>query len=192
MSVNSPGVLVVAGTPIGDVDDAPPALGRELAAADVVAAEDTVGRAAGRRIGSADRWAGRLVLRRQRGGSDAVSGRGSSSGERVLLVSDAGMPSVSDPGYRLVEAAGRRRPGDRRAGPVGGARGARCRGLPADRFCFEDSFPGGPVSATVGSRRWRVSSGRWCSSSPAIGSPRRSRRCGTRWASSGTPPSAEN
>ena len=41
MSVNSPGVLVVAGTPIGDVDDAPPALGRELAAADVVAAEDT-------------------------------------------------------------------------------------------------------------------------------------------------------
>ncbi len=41
VSVTSRGVLVLAGTPIGNVEDAPPALGRALATADIVAAEDT-------------------------------------------------------------------------------------------------------------------------------------------------------
>jgi 16S rRNA (cytidine1402-2'-O)-methyltransferase len=143
MSVNSPGVLVVAGTPIGDVDDAPPALGRELAAADVVAAEDTrrvrrLAGALGVRIG------GRVVSYFD--GNEAARTpylvEALRSGERVLLVSDAGMPSVSDPGYRLVEAAVAA--GVRVTvvpGPSAALAALAVSGLPADRFCFEGFLP---------------------------------------------------
>ncbi|MET0521679.1 MAG: 16S rRNA (cytidine(1402)-2'-O)-methyltransferase, partial [Jiangellaceae bacterium] len=143
MSVNSPGVLVVAGTPIGDVDDAPPALGRELAAADVVAAEDTrrvrrLAGALGVRIG------GRVVSYFD--GNEAARMpylvEALRSGERVLLVSDAGMPSVSDPGYRLVEAAVAA--GVRVTvvpGPSAALAALAVSGLPADRFCFEGFLP---------------------------------------------------
>jgi 16S rRNA (cytidine1402-2'-O)-methyltransferase len=143
MSVNSPGVLVVAGTPIGDVDDAPPALGRELAAADVVAAEDTrrvrrLAGALGVRIG------GRVVSYFD--GNEAARTpylvEALRSGERILLVSDAGMPSVSDPGYRLVEAAVAA--GVRVTvvpGPSAALAALAVSGLPADRFCFEGFLP---------------------------------------------------
>jgi 16S rRNA (cytidine1402-2'-O)-methyltransferase len=143
MSVDSPGVLVVAGTPIGDVDDAPPALGRELAAADVVAAEDTrrvrrLAGALGVRIG------GRVVSFFD--GNEAARTpylvEALRSGERVLLVSDAGMPSVSDPGYRLVEAAVAA--GVRVTvvpGPSAALAALAVSGLPADRFCFEGFLP---------------------------------------------------
>ena len=143
MSVKSPGVLVVAGTPIGDVDDAPPALGRELAAADVVAAEDTrrvrrLAGALGVRIG------GRVVSYFD--GNEAARTpylvEALRSGERVLLVSDAGMPSVSDPGYRLVEAAVAA--GFRVTvvpGPSAALAALAVSGLPADRFCFEGFLP---------------------------------------------------
>ena len=143
VSVNSPGVLVVAGTPIGDVDDAPPALGRELAAADVVAAEDTrrvrrLAGALGVRIG------GRVVSYFD--GNEAARTpylvEALRSGERVLLVSDAGMPSVSDPGYRLVEAAVAA--GVRVTvvpGPSAALAALAVSGLPADRFCFEGFLP---------------------------------------------------
>ena len=143
MSVNSQGVLVVAGTPIGDVDDAPPALGRELAAADVVAAEDTrrvrrLAGALGVRIG------GRVVSYFD--GNEAARTpylvEALRSGERVLLVSDAGMPSVSDPGYRLVEAAVAA--GVRVTvvpGPSAALAALAVSGLPADRFCFEGFLP---------------------------------------------------
>jgi 16S rRNA (cytidine1402-2'-O)-methyltransferase len=143
VSVNTPGVLVVAGTPIGDVDDAPPALGRELAAADVVAAEDTrrvrrLAGALGVRIG------GRVVSYFD--GNEAARTpylvEALRSGERVLLVSDAGMPSVSDPGYRLVEAAVAA--GVRVTvvpGPSAALAALAVSGLPADRFCFEGFLP---------------------------------------------------
>jgi 16S rRNA (cytidine1402-2'-O)-methyltransferase len=143
MSVNSPGVLVVAGTPIGDVDHAPPALGRELAAADVVAAEDTrrvrrLAGALGVRIG------GRVVSYFD--GNEAARTpylvEALRSGERILLVSDAGMPSVSDPGYRLVEAAVAA--GVRVTvvpGPSAALAALAVSGLPADRFCFEGFLP---------------------------------------------------
>jgi 16S rRNA (cytidine1402-2'-O)-methyltransferase len=143
VSVNTPGVLVVAGTPIGDVDDAPPALGRELAAADVVAAEDTrrvrrLAGALGVRIG------GRVVSYFD--GNEAARMpylvEALRSGERVLLVSDAGMPSVSDPGYRLVEAAVAA--GVRVTvvpGPSAALAALAVSGLPADRFCFEGFLP---------------------------------------------------
>ena len=104
------GTLVLAGTPIGDVQDAPPRLAEELAGADVVAAEDT------RRLKRLTQ-----ALGVQPSGRVVSYFEGNESartpelvealleGSRVLLVTDAGMPSVSDPGYRLVAAAVERR-----------------------------------------------------------------------------------
>jgi 16S rRNA (cytidine1402-2'-O)-methyltransferase len=143
MSVNSPGVLVVAGTPIGDVDDAPPALGRELAAADVVAAEDT--RRVHRLAGALGVRIGARVVSYFDGNEAARTPflvEALRSGERVLLVSDAGMPSVSDPGYRLVAAAVAA--GVRVTvvpGPSAALAALAVSGLPADRFCFEGFLP---------------------------------------------------
>src|SRR6201990_1693875 len=103
---DSPGTLVLAATPIGRVEDASPRLGRELAEADVVAAEDT------RRLKRLTSELGVTIAGRvvsyfegneaQR--TPALLGE-LEAGRRVLLVTDAGMPSVSDPGYRLVAAA---------------------------------------------------------------------------------------
>ena len=142
-NTSSAGVLVLAGTPIGRPDDAPPRLVAELAGADVVAAEDT------RRL---KRLAADLEL--------TISGRVVSyfegnetartpvlldallAGERVVLVTDAGMPSVSDPGYRLVAAAVEH--GVRVTavpGPSAVLTALAVSGLPVDRFCFEGFLP---------------------------------------------------
>ena len=99
--------MVLAGTPIGDVGDASPRLLAELVGADVIAAEDTrrlrrlLRSARGRDVGP-----GGVLLRGQRGRADRRScSAGWPTGRRVVVVTDAGMPSVSDPGYRLVAAA---------------------------------------------------------------------------------------
>jgi 16S rRNA (cytidine1402-2'-O)-methyltransferase len=143
VSVTSRGILVVAGTPIGDVADAPPALGQELAAADVVAAEDT------RKVW---RLAGALGVRIEGRVVSYFDGNETArtpelveallSGARVLVVSDAGMPSVSDPGFRLVEAAVAA--GVRVTvvpGPSAVLAALAVSGLPVDRFCFEGFLP---------------------------------------------------
>ncbi|WP_420855684.1 16S rRNA (cytidine(1402)-2'-O)-methyltransferase [Streptomyces oceani] len=137
------GTLVLAGTPIGDPDDAPPRLAAELAEADIIAAEDT------RRL---RRLAGALGVRPTGRVLSYFEGNESSrtpelvealaSGARVLLVTDAGMPSVSDPGYRLVAAAVRR---ELRVtalpGPSAVLTALALSGLPVDRFCFEGFLP---------------------------------------------------
>ncbi|MFE3018225.1 16S rRNA (cytidine(1402)-2'-O)-methyltransferase [Streptomyces sp. NPDC059256] len=139
----SAGLLVLAGTPIGDVADAPPRLAAELAGADVVAAEDTrrlrrLTQALGIQV------QGRVVSYFEGNESartpelvEALAG-----GARVLLVTDAGMPSVSDPGYRLVAAAVAR---DIRVtavpGPSAVLTALALSGLPVDRFCFEGFLP---------------------------------------------------
>ncbi|MER5181816.1 16S rRNA (cytidine(1402)-2'-O)-methyltransferase [Streptomyces sp. NPDC002896] len=144
MTATSPhGTLVLAGTPIGDVADAPPRLAEELASADVVAAEDT------RRLRRLTQAlgvqpAGRIVSYFEGNESartpelvEALVG-----GARVLLVTDAGMPSVSDPGYRLVAAAVEK---DIRVtavpGPSAVLTALALSGLPVDRFCFEGFLP---------------------------------------------------
>lgn len=137
------GTLVLAGTPIGDVADAPPRLATELESADVVAAEDTrrlrrLTQALGVQVG------GRVVSYFEGNESartpelvEALVG-----GARVLLVTDAGMPSVSDPGYRLVAAAVEK---DIRVtavpGPSAVLTALALSGLPVDRFCFEGFLP---------------------------------------------------
>nr|WP_196789675.1 16S rRNA (cytidine(1402)-2'-O)-methyltransferase [Streptomyces caniscabiei] len=132
----------MAGTPIGEIADAPPRLAQELAGADVVAAEDTrrlrrLTQALGVQPG------GRIVSYFE--GNEAARTpelvEALVGGARVLLVTDAGMPSVSDPGYRLVAAAVEK---DIRVtavpGPSAVLTALALSGLPVDRFCFE-GFP---------------------------------------------------
>ncbi|RBM22735.1 16S rRNA (cytidine(1402)-2'-O)-methyltransferase [Streptomyces sp. PT12] len=140
------GTLVLAGTPIGALGDAPPRLADELAAADVVAAEDT------RRLrrlaqGLGVTLGGRVVSYFE--GNEAARtpelADELARGARVVLVTDAGMPSVSDPGYRLVAAAVER--GVRVTavpGPSAVLTALALSALPVDRFCFEGFLPRKP------------------------------------------------
>lgn len=144
---------MLAGTPIGDVQDAPPRLAAELAEADVIAAEDTRRmRRLAQALGVTPR--GRVVSYFEGNESartpelvEELTG-----GARVLLVTDAGMPSVSDPGYRLVAAAVER---DVRVtavpGPSAVLTALALSGLPVDRFCFEGFLP-----RKAGERRSRL------------------------------------
>ncbi|WP_328955451.1 16S rRNA (cytidine(1402)-2'-O)-methyltransferase [Kitasatospora purpeofusca] len=137
------GVLVLAGTPIGDVADAPPRLLTELAAADVIAAEDT------RRLRRLTQAlgvtpTGRVVsyFEGNEVGRTPELVEALLGGARVLLVTDAGMPSVSDPGYRLVAAAVA---ADLKVtavpGPSAVLTALALSGLPVDRFTFEGFLP---------------------------------------------------
>ena len=99
-----PGRLVLCATPIGNLGDAPPRLADELAAADVVFAEDTR-RAAkllahlGLEVAVRSFFVGNEVMR-----ADELAER-LARGERVALVTDAGTPAVADPGVAAVRAA---------------------------------------------------------------------------------------
>ncbi len=175
----SSGLLVLAATPIGRADDASGRLRDLIATADVVAAEDT--RRLRRLADDLDvAVGGRIVsyydaVERQRL-PELVAAL--EAGSTVLLVTDAGMPSVSDPGYRLVAAAveaghrgdcgpGAERGADR-AGALGPARRpVRVRGLPAAQGGESDAGP---------SRRWPPTRARWCSSRRRTAWARRSRR----------------
>ena len=161
------GVLVLAATPIGRVADAPPRLADELAGADVVAAEDT--RRLRRLCADLCVTVGGRVVSYFEGNEAARTPalvEALLAGERVVLVTDAGMPSVSDPGYRLVAAAveaGVRvtavpgtvggPDGPRGVGAAG--RPVRLRGLPA---------PQGGGAVPPARRGWPTTSGRWSSS----------------------------
>jgi 16S rRNA (cytidine1402-2'-O)-methyltransferase len=136
------GVLVLAATPIGDPRDAAPRLRQEISGADVVAAEDT------RRFGRLCRMlevkpSGSVVSYHEHNEATRTPDLLAQlvGGARVLVVTDAGMPSVSDPGYRLVVAAVEA--GLRVTcvpGPSAVLMALAVSGLPVDRFCFE-GFP---------------------------------------------------
>ncbi|MDR2723097.1 MAG: 16S rRNA (cytidine(1402)-2'-O)-methyltransferase [Cellulomonadaceae bacterium] len=136
------GALVLAATPIGNVDDASPRLLRLLQTADVVAAEDTRrARALADRLGVT--IGGRLVSCFEHNEADraddlldVVAGGGT-----VVVVTDAGMPAVSDPGFRLVARAVERGVKVTAApGPSAVLTALALSGLPTDRFTFE-GFP---------------------------------------------------
>src|SRR5579859_1242919 len=136
------GLLTLAAVPIGRAEDASPRLAAELARATIIAAEDT------RRV----RWlASSLDITLQArivSYYDAVETRRAAeliktlqAGQDVLLVTDAGTPGISDPGYRLVAAAAAA--GIRVTalpGPSAVTTALAVSGLPTDRFCFE-GFP---------------------------------------------------
>ncbi|CAM3503502.1 16S rRNA (cytidine(1402)-2'-O)-methyltransferase [Nocardioides dubius] len=143
MSAPTPGVLVLAATPIGRVEDASSRLASELERADVIAAEDTrrlrrlctdlgvtpTGRVVSYFEGNESARTPSLV--------EALL-----AGERVLLVTDAGMPSVSDPGFRLVAAAVLEEIEVTAVpGPSAVLTALAVSGLPVDRFTFEGFLP---------------------------------------------------
>ncbi|HEY2060161.1 16S rRNA (cytidine(1402)-2'-O)-methyltransferase [Amycolatopsis sp. NBC_01480] len=142
----SPGRLVLAATPLGDTGDASPRLVTALATADVIAAEDTRRL---RTLASALNVtpSGRVVSFYE----DVETARlpklleSLRAGETVLLVTDAGMPSVSDPGFRLVAACvAEDLPVTCLPGPSAVTTALALSGLPCDRFCFEGFAPRKP------------------------------------------------
>ena len=140
---------MLAATPIGDVADASPAMVAALVEADVIAAEDT------RRLRDLCRRLGVETTARVVSyfdGNEAsrvgVLMDALRAGERVVVATDAGMPSVSDPGFRVVQAAIAE--GIRVTavpGPSAVLTALAVSGLPTDRFCFE-----GFVSRKAGER----------------------------------------
>jgi 16S rRNA (cytidine1402-2'-O)-methyltransferase len=142
-SADTHGRVVLAATPLGQAADASQRLRDALAATPVIAAEDT------RRLRRlcADlgvRPSGRVVSFYDANEADRIPMLLDvlRSGEDVLVVSDAGMPSVSDPGYRLVTAAVA--DGTRVTalpGPSAAVTALAVSGLPVDRFCFEGFLP---------------------------------------------------
>jgi 16S rRNA (cytidine1402-2'-O)-methyltransferase len=140
-----PGTLMLAATPIGRPDDASARLVAALASAPVIAAEDTrrlrrladqlgvalTGAVVSYYDGVEEQRAPRLL-------ADLRAGR------NVLLVTDAGMPTVSDPGYRLTAvAAAEGIPVTVLPGPSAVTAALAVSGLPSDRFCFEGFPPRG-------------------------------------------------
>ena len=142
MSVHASGRLVLVATPIGNLGDLSPRASEELAAADLVACEDT-------------RRTGRLLQHAGISGSDllrldehteerstAVVVDRIGCGETVALVSDAGMPGISDPGERVVRRvveAGH--PVVVVPGPSAPVAAVSASGLATDRWCMEGFLP---------------------------------------------------
>lgn len=134
---------MLAATPLGNAGDASRRLVQALQAADVVAAEDT------RRLRSLAAALGVTVGGRVVSHYEAVEATrvpalvdAVRDGQTVLVVTDAGMPSVSDPGFRLVAAcvdAGL--PVTCLPGPSAVTTALALSGLPSDRFCFEGFAP---------------------------------------------------
>lgn len=148
----STGLLLLAATPLGNPGDASARLARALGSADVVAAEDT------RRVRTLATALEVTITGRLVSHYDAVEAQRAPAlveavrdGQTVLVVTDAGMPSVSDPGYRLVAAcvaAGL--PVSCLPGPSAVTTALALSGLPCDRFCFEGFVPRKPGER----RRW--------------------------------------
>jgi 16S rRNA (cytidine1402-2'-O)-methyltransferase len=137
------GRLVLAATPLGDAGDASQRLRAAIGTADVVAAEDT------RRLRSLAAALGVTVTGRVISHYDAVEASrlpglldDVRAGRTVLVVTDAGMPAVSDPGYRLVAAAAAEDlPVTCLPGPSAVTTALVLSGLPCERFCFEGFAP---------------------------------------------------
>ncbi|MFC9771699.1 MULTISPECIES: 16S rRNA (cytidine(1402)-2'-O)-methyltransferase [unclassified Pseudarthrobacter] len=160
----APGRIVLAATPIGNVGDASARLVELLGTADIIAAEDT--RRLHRLVQSLGvTVAGRIISYHEHNEAtrtaellDQVR-----TGSTLVMVTDAGMPSVSDPGFRLVEgavAAGLTVTAV--PGPSAVLTALALSGLPTDRFCFEGFLPrkagerAGRLADLTGERRTMV------------------------------------
>jgi 16S rRNA (cytidine1402-2'-O)-methyltransferase len=140
--VTEAGCLVVVGTPIGNLGDLSPRARAALSSADAIACEDT--RRTGRLLSLTGLAAPALLVVNEH---TEVARTGEimqrlAQGQRVALVSDAGMPTVSDPGRRLVDSVARA--GYRVEvvpGPVAAVTALAVSGFEAERFVFEGFLP---------------------------------------------------
>jgi 16S rRNA (cytidine1402-2'-O)-methyltransferase len=139
----NPGRLVLVATPIGNLGDLSPRAVKVLADADAIACEDTrrtrqllahAGLPAGRRLVTVNDHNEAASVRLVLGRLDA--------GEVVAVVTDAGMPAISDPGERLVAAAAAAGHAvEVVPGPSAALAALVVSGLPTGRFCFEGFLP---------------------------------------------------
>jgi 16S rRNA (cytidine1402-2'-O)-methyltransferase len=144
------GTLFVVATPIGNLEDLTPRARQTLTAVDLVAAEDT--RHTGRLLITIGAKPSLMALH-DHNEEQVVHGfiEALKDGKDVALVSDAGTPLVSDPGFRLLRAAHEH---DITVVPIPGASAVTAAlsvaGLPTDRFCFEGFAP----SKRAARRQW--------------------------------------
>ncbi|MDY6839925.1 MAG: 16S rRNA (cytidine(1402)-2'-O)-methyltransferase [Pseudomonadota bacterium] len=137
----SGGTLYVVATPIGNLDDLSPRATRTLASVDVVAAEDT--RHSGRLLSHLG-IRKRMVALHDHNEKDRAAGilAELQAGRDVALISDAGTPLISDPGYVLVREA---RAAGHRVSPIPGpcamVAALSAAGLPTDRFLYLGFLP---------------------------------------------------
>lgn len=135
------GVLVIVATPIGNLEDLSPRAVAALASADAVVCEDT--RRTGRLLAHAGVDA-RLIVANEHTEAAAAAEvrRRLDRGQQIAVVTDAGTPSISDPGERLVRAAVA---GGHRVeavpGPSAAVAALAVSGLPAERWVFEGFLP---------------------------------------------------
>jgi len=135
--------VVLVGAPLGNPADASTHVRELLGSADIVAAEDT------RRLARLARDLGVSVTGRVVSYFEGNEVRrtpelvaAASAGAVVAVITDGGMPGVSDPGYRLVRAAlDAGVPVSAAPGPSAVTAALVLSGLPADRFCFEGFLP---------------------------------------------------
>jgi 16S rRNA (cytidine1402-2'-O)-methyltransferase len=137
-----PGRLTVCPTPIGNMDDLSPRAHRALAEADLVACEDT--RRAGRLYERLEIPRPRLVSYHE--GNEGERARQLAQqierGARVVLISDAGTPAISDPGYRLIRTCvDRALDVEVLPGPSAVITALVASALPSDRWRFEGFLP---------------------------------------------------
>jgi 16S rRNA (cytidine1402-2'-O)-methyltransferase len=144
------GTLFVVATPIGNLEDLTPRARQTLAEVSLIAAEDT--RHTGRllmHIGCKTRLMALHDHNEERAVGPII--KTLMDGDNVALVSDAGTPLVSDPGFRLVRAA---HEAGIEVSPIPGASAVTAAlsaaGIPTDRFCFEGFAP----SKSVARRDW--------------------------------------
>ena len=136
------GTLFLVGTPIGNLGDLTPRAAETLASVDLIAAEDT--RRTGRllaHVGLVDRPLVSFFEGNERERTEEVLRR-LRDGATVALVTDGGMPTISDPGFRLVRACGAEGIDVRVVpGPSAAIAALAISGLPTDRFVFEGFLP---------------------------------------------------
>jgi 16S rRNA (cytidine1402-2'-O)-methyltransferase len=136
------GRIVLVATPIGNLGDLSPRAERTLAEADVICCEDTRHT---RKLLSAAGISGVELVAVHEHNEAAMAAKvaaRAAAGEVVAVVTDAGLPGISDPGARVVEAAARAEvPVEVIPGPSAVVAALVVSGLPTDRFSFEGFLP---------------------------------------------------
>lgn len=143
LPVQAAGSILLAATPIGDTDDASPRLVKSLQEADLIGAEDT------RKLLNLCQRLGikpqaKIIALHEHNENERAARliEAAQTGQRVMVVSDAGMPTVSDPGFRVAsESASQGIKVSALPGPSAVLTALAVSGLPSDRFCFDGFIP---------------------------------------------------
>lgn len=134
-----PGLYIVA-TPIGNLGDLTRRAEATLAAADLILVEDT--RVTGKLLNHIGKKSRMMVYNDHKGAKERTAILAEARCKIVALVSDAGTPLISDPGYKLISAARAEGvPVSTTPGPSAAIAALTLSGLPSDRFLFEGFLP---------------------------------------------------